>query len=136
MPAAPATFDYTATLDRVVDGDTLKLTLYHPFAHDVGFGVTSMGEVAMPVTVRLADINAKPLKTPDGDAAKLWLAARLDGAKRLNVVTVKNTLGVEKHEKYGRWLCIIVVPGAVRSVNDELVAEGLAVPYDGTGPRD
>jgi endonuclease YncB( thermonuclease family) len=70
MPSAPTTYDYAATDCRVVDGDTVEVTLVK--TTDVGFGVLVTAQ--LPRTrLRLAALDAKPLHTPQGDAATQWL---------------------------------------------------------------
>jgi endonuclease YncB( thermonuclease family) len=136
MPDAPTTYDYAATDCRVVDGDTVEVTLVK--ATDVGFGVLVTAQ--LPRTrLRLAGLDAKPLHTPQGDAATQWLhdqvlaiGGRCNG---LRIRTVKNAMGDDKHEKYGRYLAFIYEAGVTPSLNETMVAAGLAVAWDGKGPH-
>jgi micrococcal nuclease len=84
---------------RVVDGDTLEVTL------DLGF--------------RLARINAPELKTELGPVSKGHLSELLDG-KVLNVQTKK-----DEKDRYGRYVAEVWVEGV--NVNDRMVADNAAV---------
>jgi endonuclease YncB( thermonuclease family) len=137
MPATPATFDYAGTVTHVADGDTVVLTLAH--VADPGFGIRQTLELPGQ-RLRLAGLDCKPLKTDLGDRAKAWLEARTGGGRTLHVVTVKNALGADKHEKFGRWLAVLHLTddaGATLtpSLNDEMVEAGLAVEWSGKGPH-
>jgi endonuclease YncB( thermonuclease family) len=137
MPTAPAIFDYAGTVTHVADGDTVVLTLSKVL--DPGFGARVT--VQLPEQrLRLAGLDAKPIKTDLGDRAAEWLKARTGGGRTLHVVTVKNALGADKHEKFGRWLAVLYLTddaGATLtpSLNDEMVAAGLAVEWSGKGPH-
>ena len=100
-------YHYRATVDRVIDGDTVDLTL------DLGCGVY------VKKRVRLWRINAPERGTPKWSAARDYLADRLGGTDRLIVRTVKDKTG-----KYGRLLGQLYVDGV--DINTELVTVGLA----------
>jgi endonuclease YncB( thermonuclease family) len=126
-PAVP-TFDYAAAACRVIDGDTVAVSLIH--TSDMGFGGSSVNTLPEQ-RIRLAGLDCKPLHTPRGDAAAAWLAERTAGT--LRVVTVKNAAGRDKHEKYGRFLAFLFAGEEPSSLNEQMVAAGLAVPWDGHG---
>jgi len=104
-------YRYKAKIVRWVDGDTVDLYV------DLGF------RQYVNTRFRLFGID-----TPErGDA--LWGEAT-DFAE--NAAPVGSDVVIEVYkdaDKYGRWLVNIKVEGA--SVNDALVAAGLAVPYYG-----
>lgn len=104
-------YRYKARVDKWVDGDTLDLYVDLGFHHYV------------KTRFRLYGID-----TPErGDA--LWGEAS-DFAKNAAPVGTDVIIDVFKDaDKYGRWLVNIHVEGT--SVNDALVAAGLAVPYYG-----
>ena len=86
-------------LVKVVDGDTLRVDIdlgLHIWAHDQ--------------RIRLADVNAPELPTPDGVAAREALMQRLAAGVPGLTITGK--------DKYGRWLGIIekATPYALRPV--------------------
>lgn len=130
MPSPAATFDYAAADCRVIDGDTVEVSL--TFTADMGFGGKSVNTLPAQ-RIRLAGLDCKPLKTPQGDAATAWLRERTAGP--LRVATVKNGLGRDKHEKFGRWLCFLFAGEEPSSLNEQMVAAGLASPWDGRGPH-
>jgi hypothetical protein len=79
---------YKAFLDRVVDGDTLKVTL------DLGF------KIQHKEILRLAKINAPEIYTPEGKKASDALKEILEGVKFLIVKTNKTDI-------YGRYVADI-----------------------------
>ncbi|HET9658269.1 MAG TPA: thermonuclease family protein [Kineosporiaceae bacterium] len=111
------TFEYTATLAGVVDGDTVDLTI------DLGFRLSFRDRF------RLAGCNAPEKRTPEGKAAALFVRDWFADRHLLQVRTLKDS-----REKYGRWLATIIGPDGADLVTD-LIAAGHAVPWDGQGPR-
>lgn len=115
-----AAFSYPhATVLGVVDGDTIDVNI------DYGF------RLRQDHRVRLAGIDAPEVNAvgPEGEQARDWLRARLPVGQAVELVTVKPA------DKYGRFLATVwrVVDGRTEldSVNQELLAAGLARPYDG-----
>ncbi|WP_433542073.1 thermonuclease family protein (plasmid) [Streptosporangium sandarakinum] len=111
---APApSYAYQAGQVRVVDGDTLDVDLGLPYG------------LQLAVKLRLAGVNTPELATAPGAAAAAWVrdwvATRRGG---IVVRTVK-----DRREKYGRYLAVVEAGGV--SLNQELVAAGVAAPYDG-----
>lgn len=96
---------------RVVDGDTVHADL------DLGWGVQYRR-----APIRLADVNAPELGTPEGDAA----AARL---RELLPVDAEIMVVSHSRDKYGRVLATVMLGG--RNVALVMIAEGHAVR---TGP--
>lgn len=133
--APPAAYDYGGTVTRVIDGDTIVVTLSR--RSDVGFGAFATYELP-DLRLRLAGLDARPIATPDGRRAAEWLIARVMGAP-IGVRTVKNAVGADKREKYGRYLAMIYLVErgciVVPTLNEQMLALGLAVPYDGRTPR-
>lgn len=106
-------YEYVAKVIRVVDGDTVWLDV------DLGF------DVRRSDSFRLAGINAPEVSTLEGKQARDWLKTVLNPGDEITVKTFK-----DKREKYGRYLATILLADG-GNVNDRLVAEGYAVPYDG-----
>lgn len=100
-------WNYRVVECRVVDGDTLDVTL------DLGF------HTLRKERLRLARINAPEMKTPQGPVSKTRLAEMLAG-KSVIVKTQK-----DKTDKYGRFIAEVFVDET--NVNDALVAGGFAV---------
>ena len=103
-------YEYEATLERVVDGDTIVLMI------DLGF------ETYERKTVRLARINAPEMSTDAGKAAKAYLVGLLGPDEVLTVRTIK-----DRKEKYGRYLVEVI--GSHGNVNDAMLMAGHAVEY-------
>ena len=110
--------EYNAIVRRVVDGDTMDVTL------DLGFDILYNNRI------RLYGINTPESRTRDLEEKKLGLAAK-DRVKELcpvgSSVIIKTTK--EGRGKYGRILGEIFV-GEV-NINQQLVTEGHAVEYFG-----
>jgi len=107
-------YEYTFTeIPRAVDGDTLDAKI------DLGF------HVHIACKLRLQGINTPELPTPEGKQARAfvaqWFAKHFDQG-----VTVKTIR--DREEKYGRMLAIIARADGT-TLNNELIAAGLAVPY-------
>ena len=111
-------YEYRATIRRVVDGDTVDITL------DLGFDILYNNRI------RLLGIDTPESRTRDLEEKKLGLAAK-DRVKELcpvgSTVTVKTTK--DGRGKFGRILGEIYV-GDV-NVNKLLIEEGHAVEYFG-----
>jgi micrococcal nuclease len=110
--------EYPATVVRVIDGDTVDLTV------DVGFSF------ATKERFRLLGINTPERKQETrqaGDAAMQHLnellAEAADAKGRVMIRTHKN-----KVDKYGRYLVVILFQDGT-SLNDRMVSDGHAVPY-------
>jgi len=111
-------YEYNATIRRVVDGDTVDVTL------DLGFDILYNNRI------RLHGIDAPESRTSDQEEKVRGLAAK-DRVKELcpvgSTVMIKTTK--DGRGKFGRILGEILV-GDV-SVNKTLVIEGHAVEYFG-----
>tara|TARA_R110000787_G_scaffold100231_4_gene205157 strand:- start:11228 stop:11593 length:366 start_codon:yes stop_codon:yes gene_type:complete len=112
-------YHYRATVERVVDGDTIDVTL------DLGF------DLSMSARIRFVGINAPESRTRDlvekqkGLEAKRFVEDWLGGCEAVIVQTQ-----LDKKGKFGRILGnILNHEGAC--LNDEMVSLGHATPYDG-----
>jgi len=108
--------DYVATVDRVVDGDTVDLH------------VEAWPTVVLQDRFRLLGINApetRGAERPEGLKSTDWLKDKLAPHAQIIVrIPAKNERG-----KYGRWLGTLLVPGAdgqLIDLNKLMVAEGFA----------
>lgn len=113
-------FHYKATVDRVVDGDTIDVTL------DLGFDISYRGRV------RFHGINAPESRTRDavekqaGLAAKRYVEDWVSGLE--NRVIIQTSL--DDRGKFGRILGRILNDEG-ECLNDEMISLGHATPYDG-----
>jgi micrococcal nuclease len=113
----PVKYDYNAKVLRVVDGDTVWMTV------DLGF------RLSMVMDFRLLGINTPELVGSTkvaATAAKLELE-RILGLGSIRVLSTKS-------DKYGRWLGTFFVTPAdgspVINVNEALLKGGFAVAYN------
>tara|TARA_R100001082_G_scaffold56207_1_gene30958 strand:+ start:462 stop:926 length:465 start_codon:yes stop_codon:yes gene_type:complete len=114
------------SVDRVVDGDTVDVTF------DLGF------DLLKKERVRVAGVDTPEKRTRDKEEKKLgldatlWLEDKLADAKQADSsLTIRTELDKGAKGKYGRLLGWIYVDNAVVSLNELMVAEGYAWPYDG-----
>lgn len=113
-------------ISRVLDGDSVDADLINDH---VGFGVRT----SFPMRLRLNRINAAPSGTAKGKLAKARVLA-LTAGQRMYVVTGKGYKYGAPEGKTGEWMAEVQLPDG-SNLSDLLVAEGLAVYWDGQGPR-
>ena len=107
---------YRATVERIVDGDTIDVNL------DLGLGVWLHKQ-----RLRLVGINTPEVRGPEreaGLAASAFVEWRIHGQPVI-VKTFKDKKG-----KYGRWLAEVYYENQENvwvNLNEELVREGHAV---------
>jgi micrococcal nuclease len=111
-------YTYKVANCRVVDGDTLEVTL------DLGFSTFRKEKL------RLARVNAPELKTANGLASKAYLSDLLND----KVITIQTKKDAK--DRYGRyiaevWVIETLSPDAskILNVNDKLLTSGMASPY-------
>ncbi len=112
--AIKETYVRNAKVLKVVDGDT------------VGFTVDLGCDIKLDMSCRLNGINAPEKNTAEGKVSKAWMEQTLPVGADVVVQTVK-----DRKEKYGRYLAVVFLPGQTKSINDQMVEQGLAKPYDG-----
>jgi micrococcal nuclease len=96
-------YTYKAKLNRVVDGDTVNLTI------DLGFRLT------YTANCRLAGINSPEMNTDEGKVSKVALIQMLS-----QEFTIEST-GLDK---YGRPVV------KIGNINDKMIQNGYAKPYN------
>ena len=113
------------SVGRVVDGDTIDASI------DLGF------DIALEKRIRLAGVDTPESRTTDlkekamGLESKEWLKKKLEGAKD---IIIKTELP-DSTEKYGRIIGHLYINSEATSLNDQMIAEGYALAYDG-GTKD
>jgi hypothetical protein len=104
-------YTYAAFVEKVVDGDTLKVHI------DLGF------ETWTRQSLRLRGIDCPELKTKDGDAAKAFVQSHLKACDRIVVRSIKP-------DKFDRYLADIFLPAvdgeAEVYLNNLLLEKGFA----------
>lgn len=108
-------YNYSAVIERVVDGDTVDVVL------DLGFFIYTKQRV------RMAHINAPEKNQTGGKEATDWLTDKLKPNTKVMVSSLKPHAG----DKYGRFLADIYLLGETVSVNQEMLNLGLATAYEG-----
>jgi micrococcal nuclease len=122
-------YEYNALVDRVVDGDTIDVTI------DLGF------KVWKKMRVRMEGINTPESRTRDLEEKKRGLAAKDRLIEILKFNDNKCILKVSGVGKYGRALATVMVNSlsplngedgvTLIDVNKRLIEEGHAVEYYG-----
>jgi len=110
---------------KVVDGDTIDASI------DLGF------DISLEKRIRFAGIDTPESRTTNlkekalGLESKEWLKKALEGAKD---ILIKTELP-DSTEKYGRIIGHLFINGQETSLNNQMIAEGYALAYDG-GTKD
>ena len=122
-------YEYKAVVDRVVDGDTIDVTI------DLGFSVWKK------MRVRMEGINTPESRTRDLEEKKRGLAAKDRLKEILEFNNSKCVLKVSGVGKYGRALATVLVESlsplngedgiTLIDVNKQLIEEGHAIEYYG-----
>ena len=118
MPVVEPAYTYRAVVRSIYDGDTIRVDL------DLGLGTWVRNE-----PLRLDGIDAPEVRGPEreqGLLSKDWLMQRIPLGRSIIVQTRKDST-----EKYGRYLAVIWHDGI--NLNDEMIAQGMAVPYGAAG---
>jgi endonuclease YncB( thermonuclease family) len=105
------TWTYPALVDRIVDGDTFRLTL------DLGL------HIYRTENVRIAHINAPELSTLEGKHAAAYVATLVRPGDAVTFFSAKL-------DKYGRPLGTLTLPDG-RDFGALMLEVGHAVPYEG-----
>ena len=112
-------------INRVVDGDTIDVTL------DLGFSLTKKERV------RIAGVDTPEKRTRDleektlGIDATNWMKEKLTETIKGDEELVIRTELVGGVGKYGRLLGWLYVGDSDISLNEQMIEEGYAWPYDG-----
>jgi len=109
------------SIAKVVDGDTIDADI------DLGFSIS------LTKRIRLAGVDTPESRTKDareknlGLESKEWLKKRLEFAKDIIIRTEKP----DSTEKYGRIIGHLFINNEDQSLNNQMISEGYAWPYDG-----
>ena len=113
------------SITKVVDGDTIDANI------DLGF------DISLTKRIRLAGIDTPESRTRNleekalGLESKEWLKKALEDAKDILIKTEKP----DSTEKYGRIIGHLFVNDQETSLNNQMIAEGYALEYEG-GKKD
>ena len=111
-------YTYHATVDRVVDGDTMDLII------DLGFKITTNQRIRLRGinTPETYNVKKDSEEYKKGMVAKEYVLKRMDENQNQVIIETEKDVG-----KYGRYIGIIRMEDSDQSLNDELVSKGLAV---------
>lgn len=124
--AGPAWSWPASFVTQVIDGDSMRARLTRTANVDYGFGITSVVQGTSIQKLRLNRIDAYPLTTDRGKQARAF---------NLSVLEDPVLIDTYNSYKYGyEWMAEITLSGD-SNLSDLLVAQGLAVYWNGTGPR-
>ena len=125
-PSRKSCYNFRVTsIDRVLDGDTIDVTI------DLGF------DLYKKERVRVAGVDTPEKRTRDLEEKELgidatnWLKEKLDGAIAGDDDLVIRTELVGGMGKYGRLLGWLYIGDATLSLNELMIDEGYAWAYDG-----
>lgn len=111
-------YEYKAKIERVVDADTIDVSI------DLGFDVWTRQRV------RVAGLNAAEKNTEAGKNAIEYAKTVLKHGMEVLLRSHQ-----DKREKFGRYLAEIWITKD-ESYNEKLLKLGYAVPYDGKSPKE
>jgi micrococcal nuclease len=109
------------SVTKVIDGDTIDADI------DLGF------DISLTKRIRLAGIDTPESRTRNleekalGLESKEWMKKTLAGATD---ILIKTELP-DSTEKYGRIIGHLFINGQETSLNNQMIAEGYALAYDG-----
>lgn len=121
---------FTATVSKIVDGDTMYVTDIN-----LGFGLVHRGDTGRGITLRIFGIDcpeATNRKGRDPKEKKYGLAAK-EFVKAFSPVGTKVTLRTYERDKFGRWLADIKV--GAKWLSKELLKNHHAVEYHGENKK-
>ncbi len=114
------------TVDKIVDGDTLDVTI------DLGF------DLSIQQRVRVAGVDTPEKRTRNKEEKALgidatnWLTDKLkDAEEDKQEIIIRTELDKGATGKYGRLLGWIYVGNVNVSLNEQMIGEGFAWAYDG-----
>ena len=125
-PNRKSCYNFRVTsIDRVLDGDTIDVTI------DLGF------DLYKKERVRVAGVDTPEKRTRNLEEKELgihatnWLKEKLDGAISGDDDLVIRTELVGGVGKYGRLLGWLYIGDSALSLNEQMIEEGYAWAYDG-----
>ncbi|HKJ78756.1 MAG TPA: thermonuclease family protein [Prolixibacteraceae bacterium] len=111
-------YQYKASVERIVDGDTIDLII------DVGFKITTNQRIRLAKinTPETYNVKRESEEYKKGLEAKQYVEKRINENGNLVLIETDKLTG-----KYGRYIGTIYLGDSQKSLNDELVEKGLAV---------
>ena len=132
------TYEYAATVIRVIDGDTAVFHLTKTYTQEIDFGFYIRDSMTLTksteMSFRFYGINCPEIRSTDPVLKERGLKAKAEVERLCSLGPLR--LVSYKPDKYGRWLADVYVspPGMPEIwINQDLIRQGHARPYDGTG---
>jgi endonuclease YncB( thermonuclease family) len=134
------TWEYAASIVRVLDGDTAVFRLVKTFTQEVDFGFFIHDSVALSKSTELSfrffGINCPEIHSSDAALKARGLKAKAEVERLCSLGPLR--LVSYKPDKYGRWLAdVYVTPSGKKEIhiNQALLDGGFALPYNGDGVK-
>ncbi|QIA08778.1 thermonuclease family protein [Draconibacterium halophilum] len=110
-------YTYKATVERVVDGDTIDLVI------DLGFKITTFQRIRLRGinTPETYNVKRESEEYKKGMKAKAFVIERISNNNNEIIVETDKDVG-----KFGRYIGVIRLPDKEQALNDELVEKGYA----------
>lgn len=133
-------YEYAATVIRVLDGDTAVFRLVKTFTQEIDFGFFIHDSMALTKSTELSfrffGINCPEIHSTDPALKARGLKAKAEVERLCSLGPLR--LLSYKPDKYGRYLADVYVtpPGKPEIwINQELIRQGHALPYNGDGVK-
>jgi endonuclease YncB( thermonuclease family) len=134
------TWEYAASIVRVIDGDTAVFKLVKTFTQEIDFGFYIHDSMTLTksteLSFRFMGINCPEIHSSDAALKARGLKAKVETERLCSLGPLR--LVSFTPDKYGRWLADIYVtpPGKPEIwINKALMDGGFALPYNGEGVK-
>lgn len=110
-------YTYKATVNSIYDGDTIRVDI------DLGFGIIFRDQ-----SLRLLGIDTPEVRgeeRPQGLISKAFVEQRIPVGSVIKIATQK-----DRKEKFGRYLATVYYGEELKNLNEELLQNGMAKPYE------
>lgn len=110
-------YTYKAFVRSIYDGDTIRVDI------DLGFGIIFADQ-----SIRLLGIDTpeiRGIERPQGLVSRNFVVERIPVGSYITITTVKDS-----KEKFGRYLATVFYGEDMKNLNEELLQNGLAKPYE------
>lgn len=110
-------YTYKAYVRSIYDGDTIRADI------DLGFGV-----ILADQSLRLLGLDTPEIRgeeRPQGLIPRNFVVERIPVGSYITITTVK-----DRKEKFGRYLATVFYGDDMKNLNEELLQNGMAKPYE------
>lgn len=110
-------YTYKAIVNRIFDGDTINVDI------DLGFGVMLKDQSLRFLGLDTPEIRGE--ERPQGLISRNFVVERIPVGSYITITTVK-----DRKEKFGRYLATVFYGDDMKNLNEELLQNGMAKPYE------